>query len=73
VVKRLLVHYETPLCLLVGQFVYCFMAMSIEKESVKRVGVWPSHNGTGVSCREKRCLSASPERKDERGNFIVCV
>jgi hypothetical protein len=63
VVERLVVHYEILLCLLVGQFVYCFMAVSIE--SAKRVGVWPSYNGTGISCREKGCLSASPERKDE--------
>ena len=63
-VKRLLVHYEILLCLLVGQLVYRFMAMSVEKESAKRVRVWPSYNDTGISCREKRCLSASPERKD---------
>jgi len=44
--------------------------MTTEKDSEKRVGVRPSYNGTGISYREKRCLSPSPERKDEKGHFI---
>jgi hypothetical protein len=62
-VKRLLVHYEVLLCLLVGQFVCCIMAVSIEKECETSGSVAELQRHWDFMSREEMFVSISGENR----------